>query len=122
MLTINERNLLSVTSFMHNVAPPYYANAAKQFVLTTFSVNRVIGRGCKVAWTPRSTTFRLLVVRLFGITCVSFILFNTSRTQVLSEVFRIHSYTLHSASMVIVSIFRVGQCPGGHVEQLLLQE
>ena len=46
--------LLSKTIFMQDGAPPHYANSVRNWLIETFSEDRVISRGCKITWPARS--------------------------------------------------------------------
>lgn len=50
---VHKRKLSSVT-FMQDGAPPHYATIVRDYLIHTFSPDRVISRGCLHTWPPRS--------------------------------------------------------------------
>lgn len=123
---LNQRGVLSVITFMQDGAPPHFANPVKQFLLDTFGVDRVIARGCKIAWPARSPDLTPVDFWLWGY--LKSLVYRSSPSTlaelkhcICREVSAIHSDLLHSAVTSVVSrLTCVVDCSGGHVEHLLL--
>ncbi|KAA3669775.1 uncharacterized protein DEA37_0011692 [Paragonimus westermani] len=49
-----QKRKLSATIFMQDGAPPHFAIKVREYLHGTFSEDRVISRGCKHVWPPRS--------------------------------------------------------------------
>lgn len=128
---LQQRNALSVISFMKDGAPLHYANPVKRFLLRTFGKDRkvtVISGGCKIEWPPRSPDLTPVDFWVWGYLKSLVYRSNPStlaelKESICREVSAIHSDMLHSAVTGVVGCLNcIVECNGGHVEQLLLKE
>ena len=124
---LQERGVLSTVIFMQDGAPPHAASTVKTFLLKTFGEDRVISRGCKIKWPPRSPDLTPVDFWMWGY-LKSLVYRSTPSTlpelkdAIRQAVSGISQEMLYAAVTGVVTRLTCSiQCGGGHVEQLKLK-
>jgi hypothetical protein len=123
---LRERDALSTITFMQDGATSHTATPVKAFLIQTFGEDKIISRGCRFPWPPRSPDLTPADFWLWGylksrvyLSCPSNL--SELKDAIRREVSCIHPDMLHSAVAGFVTRLQcVIPCGGGHVEHLLL--
>lgn len=123
---LQERHALPSVTFMQDGAPAHFAREVKAFLLDTFTEDRVISRGCKFEWPPRSPDLTPADFWLWGYLKSRVYRCSPATLAELKDAIRltvggIDADMLYSAvTGVLTRLTCLIPCGGGHVEHILL--
>lgn len=122
---LQQRRALSSVTFMQDGAPPHVSRSVKTFLLSKFTEDRLISRGCKNAWPARSPDLTPADFWLWGYLKSRVYRGSPATLVELKDAIQlavsgIDADMLHAAVLgVVTRLTCLLPCGGGHVEHLL---